>query len=139
MHEKTNNNMIGSIVDAPQITSINAQPSLDFPKGYNPGCTITLEFDVATDLAGYELEQNLTKSAVDQLFAFSQPLGSDYVGRWSTNKTFVITMLNTTGVSSPPKLGQFTVTSQARGLIRAWPFSPASSQTSPTLEGSFFG
>ena len=64
---------------------------------YGEGDTVTLRFDQATDRAqGVDAGD---KAFVDSLFAFSLPLGLQYMGAWEDDSTFTVTVLSTL---SPP-------------------------------------
>jgi hypothetical protein len=61
-----------------------------------------------TNLAGFSVGTQLTKAQVDSIFAFSDSLGANYVGRWLSRSVFVITAVDVTG-AGPPRIGSFTL------------------------------
>jgi len=50
-----------------------------------------------------------TRTAVDDLFTFTESLGQQYRGQWTTSDTFTITIRNANN-AGPPVIGVTTVT-----------------------------
>ncbi|MFT5126652.1 MAG: hypothetical protein ACI8W8_000247 [Rhodothermales bacterium] len=87
----------GLIDDPPALTHFIGNDPDDGDSIYNPGDTLTLHFDRATNRPGGSGAQ--PKSAVDAMFAFSQPIGADYSGQWITRDMFRVTLADTSGSS----------------------------------------
>jgi len=62
--------------------------------------TLAVDFDSETDMGGYTFAL-LQKDGVDSLFSFTEPLGSDYVGIWTSNRQFIVTILDWPGAGPP--------------------------------------
>ena len=60
----------------------------------------TVDFDIETDMGGFTFAQ-LEKVDVDSLFSFSEPLGSGYIGRWTTKSQFIVTIIDWPGAGPP--------------------------------------
>lgn len=76
---------------------------------FSNGDTLTIQFSGNTNKPGGDGVQDRT--AVDLMFAFSEPLGASYSGQWVTADAFRITILDITGGSI--NLGSATVTPTA--------------------------
>jgi hypothetical protein len=103
---------------------------------------MVIDFDKDTDMGGFATK-NLEKEEVDSLFQFSEPMGSKYIGRWTTKREFTITIVDWPG-AGPPQVGEpfgmraSTRTDMARSIRVAPPLlSQASQSTSPKMIGSF--
>lgn len=133
------------VVPAPAISLFTAEPPVGGQTGdsvYNDGVRMTIDFDSATDMGGFTFAP-LEKGDVDALFLFTEPLGSDYIGQWMSNRRFTITILDWPG-AGPPQIGEpFGMTCTCRTdkarSVRAAPpaLSMASQSTSPKLLGAF--
>jgi uncharacterized repeat protein (TIGR01451 family) len=115
--------------------SINSLVAAD-PQGddgiYNTGDTITVTFSAATNRPPVA-----TKANLDALFTFSQNLGTNYVGTWTSPSVLTITIINAAG-ATPPAVGVLTFTVKASGNLRnAAETSQVSTAVSPLLSGSF--
>ncbi|MDE1826414.1 MAG: fibronectin type III domain-containing protein, partial [Thaumarchaeota archaeon] len=122
------------LVQGPYITALVADNPDGSGSGYIDGDTITVQFNEPTnETAGNSV---LDKAAVDNLFAFSASLGSDYSGQWINPSTFKITVNDITGNGSP-QIGETTV--QVNNIcIRDQDRTTACSQSiSPLLSGTF--
>ena len=79
---------------------------------YGVGDEIILQFDMATNtpsgVSGGANSTDGAKSAVDALFAFSEPLGAQYAGRWVQADRYVVTIIDPTGGTL--QLGETEVT-----------------------------
>ena len=61
---------------------------------FGDGDVVRVFFDQATDRAqGADAGD---KSFVDALFSFSMPLGLEYMGEWTDDSTFAVTVISTT-------------------------------------------
>lgn len=78
--------------DPPKITSIVAVDPSNSAVGFSNGDTITVRLSEQTNRPGGTGTQS--KTAVDSLFSFSDPLGDCYSGQWVDPSTFVITVNN---------------------------------------------
>ncbi len=105
--------------------------------GFGSGSMLQINFDKATDQRGFDTSNTISSGLVNHLFNFSRSIGTDYIGRWTSSSSFLITITNAAGASLP-LLGQLQVQSNAGARIRALPFSIASNSTSPVLQGSFY-
>jgi hypothetical protein len=110
---------------------------------YGNADTITITFDIATDLAGLAVGAQQPRTVVDTLFDATQALGSDYRGMWISKKVFRITIVDWPG-AAPPEVGpeglQVQVISNLGRAIRADPsigLSVSSNSLSPRLSGDF--
>jgi len=116
-----------TLVAAPEIVSLIAGGE---SLGFTDGDTITVTFSEPTNrpLAS-------TKADLDNLFTFSQSLGTDYVGTWTSDSSLVITILDTGGITG---LTGLTLTVNPGGNLKnKAETSLASTDTSPSLTGSF--
>ncbi|PCJ61797.1 MAG: hypothetical protein COA79_05735 [Planctomycetota bacterium] len=122
----------GSVPNAPIISSITANDPDNADAVFSNQDTITIVFDVPTNQPAVTI-----KSSLDNIFTFSQSLGTNYTGVWSSSTTLVITMVDTTGNGSPI-VGTFSVTAKsAGGLKNATGTSLPSSSASGVLTGDF--
>ena len=122
-------------IDAPIIISLVADDPDDLDNVYSAGDTITITFDSDTNEPGGTGTQ--TKTAVNDLYIFTESLGETYTGQWNTTDTFVITITNATGVS-PPIMGSTTVTPTGiTPILSTDGTSESSIITSPVLSGDF--
>ena len=117
------------------IISFTAKDPTDLNDVYSVGDQLTIIFSQATDRAGLPI--TLTKMQVDSLLNFSQSLGEQYVGNWTTASQLVITVLNVIG-SAPPTIGQTTVSVlQSAGLRNVPPQCKPTSVKSQPLSGNW--
>ena len=77
---------------------------------YGVGDVLILAFDMSTNTPGSAAANSSTdaRDAVDELFAFSAPLGALYSGAWTKPSRYVITILDASGADV--ELGATTVT-----------------------------
>ena len=117
----------------PSIVSLTASdPSTTSDGQYGAGDTITIKFSEDTNKPSAA-----TKSEIDAHYTFSQNLGTNYIGSYTTPSTLVITIVDATG-ATPPTIGGLTVTvTAATNLKNLAGTSLASTSTSPLLVGSF--
>ena len=126
---------ISTSTQSPTITSLIADDSDDLDNVYSVDDTIVIQFDSDTNQPGGTGPQ--TKTAVDDLFTFTEPLGQTYRGQWTTPDTFTITIKNTNN-AGPPLIGSTTVTPSGITPILSFDeTSFASYTTSPVLSGDF--
>ena len=71
-------------------------------------------------MGGYIVGQLITRSALNNMFTFSDSIGFDYTGEWESRKKLVITIVNEYG-AGPPIPGTFTVATKASGNLRNFP------------------
>ena len=119
----------------PGITSLVAADPGDPDAIYDVGDTITVRFTENTNEPAVS-----TKTALDDLFTFSQVLGTDpnaYSGVWLNERTLEITILVTTG-ATPPEVGSLTFTVKTGGNLRNEDNTSLNSvAVSPPLSGTF--
>ena len=121
--------------NAISISSMSAFDGTGVNTGYGNGLKITILFSEGTNRPGGT--SVLNKTAVDNIFTFSQNLGTNYQGQWTDTRTFVITILDSTG-STPPTIGGLTSTvKQSANLLNLAETSMPSISTSPPLSGTF--
>jgi len=120
---------------SPIIISLVIDDPDDLDEIYSIGDTITIIFDSDTNEPGGTEVQ--IKAAVDDLFTFTESLGTDYGGQWLTPDTFVITINDITN-AEPPQIGVTTVTPAHITLILSADetYEP-STVTSPVLSGDY--
>ena len=88
------------LATAPRIVRFEADDPLDLDSFYGAGDLLTIEFDQATD-RGMGASVYLANASghrggmelVDELFAFSTPLGSNYSGAWLDDSTFQVMVI----------------------------------------------
>ena len=116
------------LVDAPPAITSFIGDDPDYGDGaYGPGDTLTIYFDRATARPG---------GSVNQLFSFSQSIGSAYTGEWIARDQYRITLTNTAGHGVA--IGQTTVTPAGTiPILNAPSTSAPSHATSPALIGRF--
>lgn len=122
---------------APLVLSVIADDPDNGDTVLSAGDTVTITFDRDTSANG-GIGVNQTKVQVDSLFIFSDSLGADYDGLWSSASVFVITVINVAGNGSPA--AGVTTVSPGVDLITdpAEPApAPAWSVVSPPLSGDF--
>lgn len=122
------------ISDAPIISSLIVDDPDDSDDIYSKDDIITITFDSDTNMP---LGQGrLSKAMVDNMFTFSDSIGSVYKGTWESPDAFVITIK---GIKDQmPIINATTVT--PTGLIPILSIdgtSTASNATSPVLSGDF--
>eukprot|EP00960_Hanusia_phi_P054073 762534-Hanusia_phi.AAC.2 len=99
------------------------------------GDIITITFNRDTNMAGFSSGILLSQDRVENIFNFTQSLGS-YQGIWVSRSVFRITILNTT-FSSPPKIGVTTVSIKLSADLRNFPPTAAPSTATAILGGNF--
>ncbi|MDE1764929.1 MAG: fibronectin type III domain-containing protein, partial [Thaumarchaeota archaeon] len=117
--------------NGPQIISLVAGNPAS--AGYSSGATINVQFNEPTNQPIVA-----TKGNLDNLFAFSQPIGTSYTGQWLSPSDLLITIK--TPVQTAPTTGANGLTLTVNGaanLKSADGTSLASTSTSPSLSGSF--
>ncbi|NHI03707.1 hypothetical protein DYY67_0777 [Candidatus Nitrosotalea sp. TS] len=117
--------------NGPQIISLVAGNPAS--AGYSSGATINVQFNEPTNQPAVA-----TKGDLDNLFAFSQPIGTSYTGQWLSSSELLITIK--TSVQTAPTTGANGLTLTVNGaanLKSADGTSLASTSTSPPLSGSF--
>ncbi|KAJ1490595.1 hypothetical protein T484DRAFT_1776701 [Baffinella frigidus] len=87
---------------------------------YSTNDTITVQFSQPTTLAGFALNQVLTKQQVDTIFAFSVSAGASYTGSWTARDTFVITA-GDVSTAGPPQISLFSLALRASAGLRNYP------------------
>lgn len=123
---------ITPLPNAPVISSITANDPDDADGVFSNQDTFTIIFNVPTNQPVVAAKANL-----DNIFTFSQSLGSNYTGIWSDSSTLVITMVDTTG-NGAPMVGTFKITVKAAGGLKdSTGKSLASTSTSSVLVGDF--
>eukprot|EP00163_Fabomonas_tropica_P033242 TRINITY_DN863_c0_g1_i5.p1 TRINITY_DN863_c0_g1~~TRINITY_DN863_c0_g1_i5.p1 ORF type:complete len:6170 (-),score=768.16 TRINITY_DN863_c0_g1_i5:895-19404(-) len=96
-----------------RIVSVLAQGSTNAADkdGVSAGDTLRITFETAMTFTPAPVPS--TKAAIDQMFTFSESLGTDYTGAWSADKkTLTITCIETTG-NGNPTIGTFTIAPKA--------------------------
>ena len=124
--------------DAPIITSLVVDDPDDLDRSYSIGDTITITFDVPTNMPGGTDSQNRT--AVNSMFTFSQPhrIASAYSGQWTSPDTFTITLHHVSDLTRTPSFTYTTVTPAGIiPILSADETSEASNEMSPVLTGDF--
>lgn len=116
----------------PSIVKIVASDPDDQDSFFSNDDTLSIYFDEETNTPG---GQSLTKTDLDALFEFSQPLGSNYAGAWINGTTLRITILDS-GLSSP-EVGVLVVSTRNPGIYNSNANSLPSNSTSPPLEGNW--
>jgi len=120
---------------SPIIISLVADDPDDGDIIYSTDDTITINFDSNTNEPGGTGIQ--TKTAVDNLFTFTESLGQPYRGQWTAADTFTITINGLRNVG-PPVIGVTTVTPAGITLILSSDgTSELSTSVSPVLSGDF--
>ncbi len=121
--------------DAPIIISLVANDPDDLDDVFSNGDTITITFDSNTNTPGGTGMQ--AKTAVNQLFTFTESISRAYNGQWTAPDTFTITIRNAIN-AGPPIIGTTTVTPAGiTPTLSADETSSSSFTTSPTLTGDF--
>lgn len=129
------NSLLEPQSEAPKIIAVTASDPDNLDDVYSDGVIITINFDEDTNQPGGEGTQQ--KSAVDDMFAFSDSIGQGHNGVWATPDTFVITITNING-AGPPLIGITTVTPTGITLIlSADETTTPSTVTSPVLGGDW--
>ena len=84
----------------PYVVAVELSDPRTVDQSWSIGDTLTLHFDQATDRGrtpgaeGFDRASAGDKAYVDALFGFSVPLGLQYMGEWSDDSTFVVTVTN---------------------------------------------
>jgi YVTN family beta-propeller protein len=122
---------ISKFVSAPIISRLVANDPNGI-SGYNDGDTIIVEFSESTNRPSA-----FTKDDLDNLFTFSQSLGSNYIGQWSSKSILVITIVDSTN-ATPPQVGVLTFTvNESANLKNEAENSFSSNAISPVLSNNF--
>ena len=120
------------LLAGPTVSSVTANDPDDGDAIYSNADTITVVFSGNTNQVAAA-----TKANIDALFSFSQGLGTNYTGTWSTATTLVITVVDATG-ATPPAIGGLTLTLQGgSGLKNAADTSLESVGTSAAIVGDW--
>ena len=82
----------------PAVTSFTLKNVDNSNPVYSDGDTLTIEFDIDTDRGGFPLNVTIGMVNVDNLFDFTDDPGLAYDGEWQSDSTFVITVIDSTGV-----------------------------------------
>lgn len=77
----------------PYIVNVSAEDYDNGDSVYGEGDIITITYNYRTDRGAYMGN----KDFVDRLFRFDPPLGTDYTGEWSDDRTFQVRALDTVG------------------------------------------
>jgi len=124
----------------PSIVSIKANdPDGVVPPelgGLTNGDTITVTFSEATSRPFFDPVTVISKTNLDNLFTFSQSIGTSYTGKWKNPLTLEITVGDSTGGTATVGVLTLTVNAGAN-LKNAENTSLVSTSLSPTLTGSF--
>ena len=124
--------MTGGTWPGRTISSVTANDPDDGDAVYGNGDTVTVVFSGNTNQVAVA-----TKGNIDALFSFSQSLGANYTGRWTTATTLLITIVDATG-ATPPAIGGLTLTLQGgSGLKNAANTSFESVGTSGAITGDW--
>ncbi|KAJ1490596.1 hypothetical protein T484DRAFT_1883910 [Baffinella frigidus] len=124
------------VVNPPEIILLVADDPTNADSVYGNGDTITITFDVNTDMAGLAEGVDQTQNTVDRLFFFRQGLGSNYRGKWTSLKVFVVTILDWPG-AAPPVVGPAGLQRAIRADLDTVGLSASSASVSPRLTGDF--
>ncbi|KAL1528664.1 hypothetical protein AB1Y20_010001 [Prymnesium parvum] len=111
--------------EGPRLVSVIASDEDNGDAVYSDGDSFTLVFDQPTDGGGVAVGTVLNRSQVDARFNFVSTLGADYSGVWSTNSTFTITILDSTGHSMSSSNRNFLLTCRQPILDAARLFLPS--------------
>jgi hypothetical protein len=120
---------------APKVVQFTASDPDNLDSVYSNGDTLTIGFDIPTNMAG--ATGTLTKQDVDALLQFSVSLGSDYTGSWSTNQVVVITIVDSTGNGAPQPGSLSGVVQASSGLRNLAGDSLPTNMTVGTLAGNW--
>ena len=119
---------------APIITSIIVNDPDDSDNIYSIDDTIVIQFDSDTNMPGGT--DNQPRTAVNDLFTFTESIGQIYRGQWTTPDTFTITIKNVNNAAIV--IGTTTVTpSGTTPILSTDGTSIPSSDESPILSGDF--
>lgn len=120
--------------NSPIITSLIVSDDDDLDEIYSIDDTITITFDSPTNEPGGTEPQ--MKSAVNDLFTFSESIGQAYNGRWTAPDIFTITIRNAN--TATLVIGSTIVTPTGiTSILSADEMSEPSNSTSPVLTGDF--
>ena len=118
-----------------RIVSMVAADSMDLDNVYGVDDTLTITFSEGTNKA--QLPDTLTKAQIDVLLSFSESLGRDYTGVWTSDRVLVITARDVSGAGPPAIAGtRATVRAQAK-LRNVPPVCAPTSTTSPPISGNW--
>ena len=116
----------------PEIVSLTASDPDGADAVYGNDDVISVTFDQPTNRPAAA-----TKTDLENLFTFSQNLGTDFTGSWASASVLEISIVDSTG-AAPPTIGGLTVTLKASGNLRNEEGnSNPSTDTSPALTGDF--
>lgn len=117
----------------PAIISLIAHDPKNTPvPGLDNDDTITVIFSEKTNQPAVA-----TKSNIDALFSFSQSIGDDYTGVWTSTGDLVITIKDGEQLTEPPVVGQLQLIVKATGNLQTQGGSEPSTAVSPLLSGNF--
>ena len=88
----------------PRIISVEADDPTDRNSVYSFLDTITIKFSIATNRAGRNNGDRLSRSQVLQQFLFSESLGNSFSGEWVNAQTLRLTVEGVAG-AAPPTVG----------------------------------
>ncbi|KAH3742736.1 calcium-binding protein [Pelomyxa schiedti] len=116
----------------PSITQLVASDPDNLDAIYGKGDIITLFFSEATNKQAVA-----TKSNIDALLSFSQPIGDDYSGEWLNSASELVITINTPSVVGPD-IGVLVVSIHPSANLRnAQNTSLPSNSSSPVLSGNW--
>lgn len=126
----------GSFGPSPiRVLSMVASDSLDLDNVYGVGDTLTITFNQDTNKA--QLPDTLDKSQIDFLFDFTESLGADYTGEWTSSRVLVITARDVSG-AGPPAIGGTRATVRAEAKLRnVPPVCAPTTTTTPRISGNW--
>eukprot|EP00727_Mastigamoeba_balamuthi_P005371 m51a1_g14832 hypothetical protein (4244) ;mRNA; f:692485-711070 len=122
----------------PTITSFVASDPDNMDAIYSAGDILVITFSETTSKFDEDTNRPAASTwALLQLFLrFSQAMGTDLTGTWSSASLLVITVVDPTG-SLPPRIGELTVSTIGSLLKNANGTSLPSNSTSPTITGNW--
>ena len=85
------------LLAGPTVSAVTANDPDDGDAVYRNGDTVTVVFSGNTNQVAAA-----TKGNIDALFSFSQSLGANYTGSWTTATTLVITVVDADGAAPRP-------------------------------------
>jgi hypothetical protein len=125
------------IMYGPIITSFIAEDPDNSDSIFSTGDTFTINFASQTNKADPSSSiAGLSKSDIDTMFAFSQPIGDDYHGRWITSSSLLIEV-DDANVDIPPEIGVLQVETRDSSGIRDFNNTSELSKSIFLVTGSF--
>eukprot|EP00753_Platysulcus_tardus_P011898 PLAT3322.4.p1 GENE.PLAT3322.4~~PLAT3322.4.p1 ORF type:complete len:2017 (-),score=886.30 PLAT3322.4:81-5990(-) len=121
---------------APAIVKFEGLPGDLCDAGLGAGDRMHIQFDQDTDLAGFAVGAELTKSEFEELFFLDADLGNNFTAQWLTPRLVEISVHSLLGVrlSEQPLVGETTV-SVVGGISNALSNVPFSRSQSPAMSG----